>query len=65
MTVSKALAELIAIDTVRLQLANAAQKGATQLELEEIHKRLISLYAALDTHNICSIIERIDYKIVA
>jgi hypothetical protein len=59
---TKALAELIAIDSVRLELANAAKTGATQSELAEIHARLISLYAALDTHNVRSIIERIDYK---
>jgi hypothetical protein len=63
---SKAMLELEAIDAVRLELAKAVRSDlCTQGEVSEIHARLMSLYAALDVHNVTSIIEVIDYKEVA
>jgi hypothetical protein len=58
----KALLELDAIDTVRLELTNATKRGDNQSQLGEIHARLMSLYAALDIKNVESIIQLIKFK---
>lgn len=57
--------ELQAIDSVRKELTDAVQKGLGQFEIEEIHARLISLYAVLDIHNVQSIIHLVDYRKVS
>lgn len=60
---TRAMMELEAIDAVRLELTRAAKSDlCTQGEIAEIHARLMSLYAALDIHNVASIIDSIDYK---
>jgi hypothetical protein len=61
----KAMLELQGIDMVRMELALATKRGDNQTQLGEIHARLMSLYAALDIHNVESIIQKIDFKKVA
>ena len=58
---NKLLIETKAIDSVRLELANAKKRGESDTVLREIHSRLISLYASFDVHNVESIIQSISY----
>jgi hypothetical protein len=55
---------LIAIESVRLELLQASKRGDL-VEISEVHERLISLYAALNVHNVLTAIEHIDYKDVS
>jgi len=52
---------LKAIESVRAELTAATKRG-DMAEIREIHARLISLYAALNVHNIIVAIEHIDFK---
>jgi hypothetical protein len=63
--IDKAILELDAIDSVRLEIANAMKRGASGIEITELRDRLVSLYDALDGHNIVSIIHKIAYSKVA
>jgi hypothetical protein len=59
----RALFELQAIDSVRLELKAAITGGEMGMfEIHEVHTRLMSLYASLGVDNIESIILKIDYK---
>ena len=58
----KGLAELEAIDSVRNELAHAVQHDYSPADVAIVHQRLMNLYAALDIHNVVSIIDRIKYK---
>jgi hypothetical protein len=61
----KAEMEIKAIDFVRNELKLAIIEGLPQKDVAEIHARLMSLYAALDVHNIECIIGKIRFKKVA
>jgi hypothetical protein len=52
---------LRAIESVRAELVAATRHG-DMAKIREIHARLISLYAALNVHNIIVAIEHIDFK---
>jgi hypothetical protein len=52
---------LKAIESVRAEFVAASKRGDA-VECREIHARLMTLYAALNVHNVIMAIEHIDFK---
>ena len=60
----KAIDELIAIDMTRRELAECVRINDLQATAD-CYRRLVSLYAALDIHNVLVLIDKINFKKVS